>query len=778
MKRRILLLAGICLLLSAGAGRVLEIGFSGMEMYKFDRNIEKLHLADMNGDGRTDILVVNNRKAEIVVLLNKGENRKDPEVDEKQVIDNINVINYDSRFSVKKIPVTARIDSIQVADMNGDGKRDIVFLGSPGGLFLFIQKKDGVFEKERNVEIPEAVSSPHALRCALLRRGGVPAVFVLCKQALRVFDISRDPNLAHPRKIPLDESLVKTLADFFVEDFDGDGRKDLVFAAPFSKRSLWVMVQEDEGKFGGIHSFDLGRYTSLRLHDADGDGKPEIFYLEKISGRVGVSAFRPAGGTDGKRVFGDIVFYPYPSSESRERDMAVGDVTGDGLPDVVVTEPSISALSLFARRKERAFSPFRIYPSLINAKKVCIGDFLPAAGAEILVFSKKENMIGLSRFIPGKGVSFPEPLPLQGKISAAAAADVDGDGRCDVLYAAEVKEKGKKKRVIRVLKGERGGLTGSGLEVAPAAAFKTGPSDIIVFDADGDGKKDVIVFVPYEKHFRIFLQKEKGFEEISHRKEFNGGMIEHVSVRNFSTGDVDGDGRTEFIITRRNFARILTLEKGRIKILEQINSPLNGSVASMVPVSLSGKAKDAFLLFDAGFNKIFLMRKTRAGYEPVETMDTECIAVERIYTADFSGTGKEEVILKGRRKFGVIPRRVQGEKKDRLVRLASYETKIKDGKYGYLRVGSFKGKGSTQIILLEAVHHIIEFLSMAKGVISPVVNFKVFEAGPQPRMSMFGEKKEGKFEPREMAFKDVNGDSLTDLVVIVHDRIIVYLQEK
>ena len=73
-------LASVCLLalvLGAGSGPVLSedenevalFGFRGLENYKLDRGIFGLRTADVDGDGRRDLLVVNNARARIDVLL-------------------------------------------------------------------------------------------------------------------------------------------------------------------------------------------------------------------------------------------------------------------------------------------------------------------------------------------------------------------------------------------------------------------------------------------------------------------------------------------------------------------------------------------------------------------------------------------------------------------------------------------------------------------------------------------------------------------------------------
>ncbi|MFC1479480.1 FG-GAP repeat domain-containing protein, partial [Planctomycetota bacterium] len=691
---------------------------------------------------------------------------------------NINVINYDSRFTVKKVPVTARIDAIQLVDLNKDKKKDIMFLGQPGGLFIFLQKENGEFEKERNIEINNPLATDFALTCTKLAPNDPVSVILFCKKEILIYNTEKDPNFSSPVKVPLEESFIKSAKDVFINDFDGNGRKDIVFASPFSKQSLWVTFQNEQGTFGPFHAFDLGKYRSLRLFDTDGNGRPELFYIEQISGRMIVSEFKNRKDDTGKQLFSDVILYPYPSAEARERDIAVGDVNNDAILDIIVTEPSISAVSLFLQQETASFTRFQIFPSLINAQKVFIQDMFPSPGNEVLIFSKKENIVGTSSFQKKGGVSFPKPLALQGKLSTITLADINGDSIPDLVYTSEIKNKDKKERIIRIKPGlKQGGFSDSEIMIKPEKSFKTDPSEIEVFDINGDKKMDAIIFVPYEKHFRIFVQAEdNSFKDITQEKGFNSGIIEQVKHQNFSIIDYDNNGTDEFIITRKNFARILTIDGSQVKILDQINSPLDGAVSAVIPLSIDGKGKKELLLYDAGFNKLIVMqKKANSRYEPIETITIDAISIDRIYTADFTNNGIDDILIKGRNKFGIIPR---GSSKGYLSLVTSYETKIKDGKYGFAEVGDFTADGSSEVILIEAQHHIIEFLAFRNNKLAPAVKFKIFESGPGGTSTVYGRQKGSIYEPREIAFEDINGDSIPDLIVIVHDRIIVYFQEQ
>jgi hypothetical protein len=254
-------------------------------------------------------------------------------------------------------------------------------------------------------------------------------------------------------------------------------------------------------------------------------------------------------------------------------------------------------------------------------------------------------------------------------------------------------------------------------------------------------------------------------------------MIEDVPRSALSIGDLNNDGKTEIIITRKNFARILTIKDDLISIIDQINSPLNGSVSSVVPISIDGKGDSELILFDSQFKKLLIMQKNNQGrYESIDTLEADALSIQKIHATDLDGDGKEDILLKGRKKFSILSR---GAREWDITTIDSYETKIKDGRYAYLRVGDFTAKGSAQIILLEAVHNILDFLNFSKKKISHAVKFKVFEEGPHTsRTDVYGERKRRGYEPRELTFEDMNKDGIPDLVIVIHDRIIVYFQEQ
>ncbi len=751
------------------------IGFSGMEMFKFDYGIQQLKTADLNNDGFTDIVMVNNYKAKIEILANKGPDWQTEDADRKEVIDNINVINYDSRFKVETLPLTQRVDALCTFDMNNDKKLDLVFIGNPGGLFIYLQKDDFRFEKEKNVRIEDIPETPF-LSCTDLKNDGIPYILVVTKNKMLVFNTKEDKALSHPDEIPLEENFVNGIKELFVEDINGNGKKDLLFAVPFMDESVWVKFQTSTGDFGPFKTYSIDKYRSLQLEDIDNNGKPELVYIQTVSGRVLISEIVNFDKKKQSSRFTEPAIYPYPSQEAKERDLALGDINGDGFTDIVISEPKISAVSSFIQDPSATFNRFQVFPSLVEAETVIIDDITPAEGNEVLIFSKKENVIGISKFEKSGVLSFPDPIKTEGKITAVNLADMNGDGKNDLIYGAEIQEPKKVKGVVIRLKTEDGSFSKEEIRITPKDKFRSSPEKIVIFDADGNGLNDLFVFVPFEKNFRIFLQEKEGsFNEISASPSFDTGIIEKVKEENFSVSDLDGDGKKEFIITRNNFARILTIQDNNIKIMEQINSPLNGTVAAVIPMDIDGKAPSELLLHDSQFNRLFIMQtKNGATFEPIDTIEVKSIDVSTIRVKDINSDGREDILLQGGKAFGIL---FQSPEKTGIELVDSYETRIKDGVYGYLLCEDFSSGNGKDIILLEASNHIIEFLSVEKKKISHSLKFKTYETGPGNTQRDYSRSNQQQFEPREMKVADVTGDGLADLITIIHDRVIVYIQE-
>ncbi len=113
-----------------------------------------------------------------------------------------------------------------------------------------------------------------------------------------------------------------------------------------------------------------------------------------------------------------------------------------------------------------------------------------------------------------------------------------------------------------------------------------------------------------------------------------------------------------------------------------------------------------------------------------------------------------------------------GRKGQRFKALASYESDRHEARLNDLIAGDLNADGHPDIVLIDTAEHFVEIVTYAgQSDLTRAVSFKVFE-----RKSFRGGG--DPMEPRDHAVGDaVDGDGRTDLVLIVHDRVLVYRQD-
>jgi len=107
-----------------------------------------------------------------------------------------------------------------------------------------------------------------------------------------------------------------------------------------------------------------------------------------------------------------------------------------------------------------------------------------------------------------------------------------------------------------------------------------------------------------------------------------------------------------------------------------------------------------------------------------------------------------------------------------LTELDGYETPIKDGYLNDVVSGDLNNDGRKDLVFLETAKNYLDLVIFnANHKLVPANRWKVFEE------RTFRSRRSDLPEPREAAVADVTGDGKNDLIVLVHDRILVYPQE-
>ena len=149
-----------CLAANTNACR---FGFTGPEIFPIDPQISQLHVADLDGDGLNDIIVVNNARSRINLLYNQtGKTNLAPKVDPTGKLD-LNDLPPDARFRVESIASEKRILSLVVADLNGDGRPDLAYYGEPKELIVLYNQGTNGWSAPKRWAIDDGQLSPNSL---------------------------------------------------------------------------------------------------------------------------------------------------------------------------------------------------------------------------------------------------------------------------------------------------------------------------------------------------------------------------------------------------------------------------------------------------------------------------------------------------------------------------------------------------------------------------------------------------------------------------------------
>ncbi len=321
-----------------------------------------LAVGDVSGDGRADLLAA----APALRMLKVRRQLPDGSLDQP--------------YTVALTNNACEPDSVQIADLNGDGRLDVVVAERGCGMDLLLQNAAGVLE---------------------------PGPFLA----------SLDPYLVR------------------AADLNGDGRADLIGIGSGTDVSIWL--QRSDGVWGAPTLVPLAHMGTLDLAvgDINGDGRPDIVVASGGSGPpgkgLGLLLQRADGGFDaGGYLDVDPVWGAW--------GLAIGDIDGDGRADIVAGFLG-AGLGVFRQAANGQLQPMQVLPGFDSVCHLRLAD-LDGDGRQDLV-AYKDGLTPLVVMMQQADGALQRAQQLENELHPAlgpdrlAVGDLNGDGRPDLAIA-------------------------------------------------------------------------------------------------------------------------------------------------------------------------------------------------------------------------------------------------------------------------------------------------------------------------------------------------------
>src|SRR6266702_3281749 len=326
-----------------------------------------------------------------------------------------------------------------------------------------------------------------------------------------------------------------------VADVTGDGRADaLMTTQVFDSGSgddfrLWVFAQQADGslappKILATHGAPAAT-MSIATGDVDGDGDADV----AVTVRDGVDLFLQAGGG-----LADPVLVPVQGGgDLRTGDVALADVDRDCRDDLVVA--GLEVVAVYHSGPGGTFGD-PVVVETATRQQVEVGDVTGDGRPDIVTRDRNWTLYVDAQTADGAFVQQSQlevPTGYMRGVNSIAVGDVTGDGRDDIVAAVDGNIPGSRLQVYEPT------ATGGLADPVTYAAYNI-PEPLALADLNGDGLLDVTLVHGGWGTFTVLLQRPDGRLGAHHGYDLPGYPT-HLDFSGLAVGDVTGDGRPDVV---------------------------------------------------------------------------------------------------------------------------------------------------------------------------------------------------------------------------------------
>ena len=392
--------------------------------------------ADLDADGRLDIVAASREDGQIVWHRNRGGNQ----------------------FSPRLIAVAPGTYMVVLADVNRDGRIDIVGAAvgelapsSPAGENATTVGGGSVFWLQNNLpasvnftrhDVAVNLNYPVAVHAGDLDGDGDPDLMATTRDDHQVlwFENSgaRDVPVFAPRVIT--NSLLSAVS-VYAGDLDSDGHLDVVAAGEDADQIIWfrnngARPPAFEPRFvrnGPVPDPTFDYAKSVFVADINGDGLDDIVFASEEENLVGWYENQGRGATFVEHVLATDVLHA--------KLVSAADLDNDGDTDILAASTDDFTVAYYANdgQVEPGFTRHVITNSAVGARSVSAADIDGDGDLDVLTASRDDDRVVLyvNNTIHRSAVTAGERIiATYRQMRSVATADIDNDGDKDIVSVA------------------------------------------------------------------------------------------------------------------------------------------------------------------------------------------------------------------------------------------------------------------------------------------------------------------------------------------------------
>ncbi|MBP6672701.1 MAG: VCBS repeat-containing protein [Bacteroidetes bacterium] len=311
---------------SAVQGSITSSSFSRSISLPFSENQKKIHLSDLDGNGKSDLIV--------------------PESLSVAIYHDVELLSGSSDgMKRSSIPLVSQPTLLLDDDYDSDGKTDLLVISAQARTMSLYRNTSSsgrmIFVLDQTIPIE---ADPVIVSAGDLDNDLKKDVVLICGIS-RMFYLYRNISGYNQCRFRFEgkDNVQKNPSKVVISDLDGDGKNDLIVTGDFENSINIFQNFSLSGRFilePQIIVPPAGRISDCAVFDVNGDGKDEVITLNKD-----VNTFTVYENISEKHIrLGRRFDF---STGNAPAGMTLGDLNGDGRPEIIITNENSRTVSLY-----------------------------------------------------------------------------------------------------------------------------------------------------------------------------------------------------------------------------------------------------------------------------------------------------------------------------------------------------------------------------------------------------------------------------------------------